>query len=180
MKTNSAFDNSFVLPVETRTIHANCVRNEKINIPGILYGKDINIKIHINSKILSKTINKYIYNTLFNVNINNKIYDVMFAQIQRHPVKDTILHFDLRVVDIHELIEVKIPVVTIGQSAPGAITSVIDYSIPVRCAPKDLIPQIECDITGIKDTSFINTQNIKLNGIHFKKHQNLVSIKIKK
>ena len=80
---------------------------------------------------------------------------VLTQNIQRHPVKDTILHVDFRKVDLTKKIETAVPIKIIGSSEAvtqkGGVLLTQMNELMIEARPEDLPPQIEIDISILKD-----------------------------
>mgnify|MGYP001559603629 CR=1 FL=1 len=76
---------------------------------------------------------------------------VLIHHVQRHPVKDTILHVEFYQVDLKEKVHAKVPVVLIGESSIvvqkiGVLLSLIT-EVEVEALPTDLPEKIEVDVS---------------------------------
>lgn len=149
-------------------------------IPGVVYGKDINYNVRIHHKQLEEIINKYVYNTLFSIKIDNKDMKVKFMELQRHPINNKILHFDLRVMNDVKKLTVDIPVVISGSLPSNAKMYAPYYSVQVRCNGDFIPKEIVCDVETIANGGKITTQDIHIDGVQFLRKQNLVEVKLKK
>lgn len=105
------------------------------------------------------------------VNEDKKEFHVLVHDIQYHPVSDKIMHVDLMAVDLNKRITTKVPLVFVGQSAAvkeeGGILVTSKDTVNVECLPKDLVHEIEVDISPLADfNSVIKVRDLKIpNGI---------------
>jgi large subunit ribosomal protein L25 len=130
-------------------------------IPGIYYSVD--------SK---KSVPFYILNTdlalafrsgahLYQVSVGGKLKNVIFKEVQYHPVTDDILHVDIYGVSLKEKIDIKVPIHLIGEakgvSADGGHLTQSLNDIDIKCFPAEIPEFIEVDVTeiGINDSLYV-------------------------
>ncbi len=76
---------------------------------------------------------------------------VLIREIQRHPVRRSLLHVDLVQVSLLEKLEVEVPLVLVGESPAvaaglGNASQVLD-TVAVRCLPEDIPAEIQVDLS---------------------------------
>ncbi len=76
---------------------------------------------------------------------------VLIRDLQRHPIKRSLLHVDLIEVSLKEKLEVEVPIVLVGESPAvlagiGTANQVLD-TIAVRCLPTDIPAHLEVDLS---------------------------------
>jgi large subunit ribosomal protein L25 len=135
---------------------AKDARNAK-RIPMIYYGKGVkptNFSADYQDfrRIYKKTGKSAIITI---INENKQEFPVLVHEIQYHPVSDNIIHVDIMAVDLNKTLTTKIPFVFVGISAAvkdlgGTLVHSKD-GVMVECLPKDLIHEIEVDITPLVD-----------------------------
>src|SRR3954471_16314012 len=89
----------------------------KGSMPAVLYGGSSGpTPLAVSPKELTRILNsKTGHNTIFNLNVAEKENTpVMIIDWQYDPIKDSLLHVDLKRIDLTKRIAVKIPVVTQG------------------------------------------------------------------
>lgn len=82
---------------------------------------------------------------------------VLIHAVQRHPVSNSILHIDLRKVDLKKKLETEVPVKIIGESeavtqSKGDMQTLFD-SVLVEALPEKIPSEIEIDITVLKEVN---------------------------
>ncbi len=126
-------------------------------IPGVLYGKLLAepLALQFNQRELELAAQKAGLSTLVRVNVaGGNSYPALFREVQIHPVRRTIRHVDLMVVDLNEAIRVPVPLVLKGESPAeklGALVTQVLDEVEVECLPADLVPAIEVDVTGLTE-----------------------------
>ncbi|MDO5302135.1 MAG: 50S ribosomal protein L25 [Tissierellia bacterium] len=87
------------------------LRNEK-RVPGVFYAKgEENISVSAAENELNKVVLSAGTSALVDAEINGKITKVLFKDVQMHPFKNQILHFDIYGVNLKEKLRINIPVV---------------------------------------------------------------------
>ena len=85
--------------------------------PAVIYGagKDSQA-VAVNPKDVNKILHSATgHNTLFNVQTNGDTALVMIVDWQRHPLRENLLHLDLKRIDPNQRLRVKVPVATMGE-----------------------------------------------------------------
>jgi large subunit ribosomal protein L25 len=120
----------------------------KGSMPAVLYGTGLDpLAVTVNPKELTGILNsKTGHNTIFNLNVAEKEnVPVMIVDWQYDPIKDNLLHVDLKRIDLAKRIQVKVPVVTIGDpkgvKLQGGIHEIITREVEIECLPDD-IPEL--------------------------------------
>src|ERR1700722_6325069 len=113
--------------------------------PAVLYGAGGE---SVPVAIIPKEINKILhsktgYNTIFNLSVTGgETVPVMIVDWQHDPVKENLLHVDLKRIDLTKRITVKVPVVTHGDpkgvKLQGGIHEVVTREIEIECLPDDI------------------------------------------
>ena len=92
----------------------------------------------------------------------------MLKDITFDPVTDVIVHFDLFGISNDNVVDFKVPVKIIGQSAgirEGGILEHILHKLSVTCLPKDLPQHLDVDITELKIGQSLHVSDISYPGI---------------
>jgi len=92
---------------------------------------------------------------------------VLVKEVQKDPLKDTIIHIDLYQVDMNKKITTEIPLHFIGESeAVKELSAVLVKDIDrveVECLPGDLVSHINVDLSVLKNFhDAIKTNDLKL------------------
>jgi len=92
---------------------------------------------------------------------------VLVKEVQKDPLKDTIIHIDLYQVDMNKKITTEIPLHFIGESeAVKELSAVLVKDIDrveVECLPGDLVNHIDVDLSVLKNFhDAIKTNDLKL------------------
>jgi large subunit ribosomal protein L25 len=117
-------------------------------MPAVLYGPGTDpLAVTVSPKDLTGILNsKTGHNTIFNLSVAEKeTVPVMIVDWQYDPIKDNLLHVDLKRIDLSKRIAVKVPVVTLGDpkgvKLQGGIHEIITREVEIECLPDD-IPEV--------------------------------------
>lgn len=139
-------------------------------IPAILYkgGKDA-LKLKLATDDLEEVLHtKAGENVLITLKISGqeKVRDktVIIKEIQRHPVKDEILHVDFNEISLTETLKVNIPLVShgepIGVKTDSGILEHVMWELQIECLPTAIPEKIEVDVSNLKIGDAIYVKNI--------------------
>lgn len=138
-------------------------------VPMVYYGKNIaNRGFSIDYQDFRRAYKKGGKSTIMYLNNEkDEEFPVIVQSIQYDPVTDQMMHVDLIAVDMNKSIRTKIPVVLVGISpAVKDLAGILvqnKNNIEVECLAKDLIQNIEVDISSLTDFhSSITVGDIKV------------------
>jgi large subunit ribosomal protein L25 len=137
-------------------------------IPAVVYGafKDPQA-VSVNPKDILKIIRgKSGHNAIFDVEIAGvERTPVIVADEQYDPVKDTLIHIDLKRIDLTRKLRVSIPVHTTGEAKgvkqQGGVLDVVTRSVEIECIPDDIPNQFDVDVTELMIGSNIRVGELK-------------------
>jgi len=140
-------------------------------MPAVLYGGTAGPEaIAVNPKEVTKILNsKTGHNTIFNLSVTGKENTpVMVVDWQYDPIKDNLLHVDLKRIDLTARIVVKVPVVTHGDpkgvKIQGGIHEIITREIEIECLPDDIPEQFVVEVAELSIGEGIRAGDIPLSG----------------
>ncbi|HUI79686.1 MAG TPA: 50S ribosomal protein L25 [Bryobacteraceae bacterium] len=114
-------------------------------IPAVIYGAFKEpISVAIDPREILKIVHSSTgYNTIFNLQVNGgENTPVMVVDHQVDPLKGTLLHADLKRIDLTKRIRVTVPVHTQGEPAgvkvQGGLLEIITRVIEIECLPDDI------------------------------------------
>lgn len=124
-------------------------------IPGVIYGPSREaLAITLDKNHFLKEYRKSIGElVIFVVKLDGKEYQTVIKDKQIHPLSREIQHVDF--LELHEKskIKIKVPVKYIGTPVgvkDGGIPEIMIREIEIYCYPKDLIEDIEVDISNLE------------------------------
>jgi large subunit ribosomal protein L25 len=142
----------------------------KGSMPAVLYGGEAGASpISVSPKELTKILNsKTGHNTIFNLGVKGESTPVMIIDWQYDPIKDTLLHVDLKRIDLTKRITVKVPVITQGDpkgvKLQGGIQDVVTREIEVECLPDEIPEQFIVNVSELMIGQSIRAADIPLEG----------------
>jgi large subunit ribosomal protein L25 len=143
----------------------------KGSVPAVLYGGQSGPEpVAVSPKDLTRILNsKTGHNTIFNLTLTDKEpLPVMIIDWQYDPIKDNLLHVDLKRIDLARRIQVKVPVVTHGDpkgvKLQGGLLEVVTREIEIECLPDDIPEQFTLDVSELQIGQSIRVSEIPLTG----------------
>jgi large subunit ribosomal protein L25 len=126
------------------------------SMPAVLYGGGAEpFAVAVSPKEIARILqSKTGHNTIFDLALTGgETTPVMVVDWQHDPIKDTLLHVDLKRIDLSRRITVKVPVVTHGDprgvKIQGGIHEIVTREIEVECLPDDIPEQFVVDVTEL-------------------------------
>lgn len=145
-------------------------------VPGILYGGEEDpVSLSILHKDLAKALeNQAFYSHILTIKIDGSEQKAILRDLQRHPYKPRILHFDLQRISAKQKIHMQVPLHFVGEDiAPGVkenggLVSHLMASVEVSCLPGNLPEFIEIDVSQLELDKSIHLSELKLpSGVEF-------------
>ena len=139
----------------------------QFHFPAVVYGafKDPQA-VSVNPKDILRIIRgKSGHNAIFDVEIAGiERTPVIVADEQYDPVKDTLIHIDLKRIDLTRKLRVSIPVHTVGEpkgvKQQGGVLDVVTRSVEIECIPDDIPNQFDVDVTELMIGSNIRVSEL--------------------
>ena len=136
-------------------------------IPAVIYGafKDP-CAVSVNPKDITRILrSKTGHNSIFDVEVANlEKTPVIVAEEQYHPIKGTLMHIDLKRIDLTRKLRVSVPVHTIGEAKgvkqQGGVLDVVTRTIEIECIPDDIPNQFDIDVTELMIGSNIRVSEL--------------------
>jgi len=140
--------NDITVAAEPRTLRG---KNEARRLratgstPAVVYGVgQETFAVSVNPKEVSKILrSKTGHNTIFTLAVKGgENTPVMIVDWQKDPVKDNLLHVDLKRIDLTVRLVVKVPVHTVGEpegvKIQGGLHEIVTREIEVECLPNEI------------------------------------------
>ena len=124
-------------------------------VPAILYGgKKEPVAVSVDPKAISRILHSASgHNTIFELNVDGERAKVMIVDWQYHPVKDSLMHVDIKRIAMDQRLKVNIPIQLKGEAEgvkqQGGILEQIIREVEVECLPDDIPSHIEVDVTDL-------------------------------
>jgi large subunit ribosomal protein L25 len=128
----------------------------KGSLPAVVYGSGGDaVAIAVSPKEVTRILNsKTGHNTIFNLSVKDgENVPVMIVDWLNDPIKDTLLHMDMKRIDLTKSIIVKVPIHTVGEpkgvKLQGGLHELITRELEVECLPDDIPEQFNVDVTEL-------------------------------
>jgi len=125
-------------------------------VPGIIYGGDAEPQM-VSTKhnvLLQHLEHEAFYSHILSVKVDGKAQKVVLRDLQRHPAKPFVTHFDLQRVSATERLKMNVPLHFLGEDIAPGVKAGGDVShnmtdVEIICLAKDLPEYIEVDLSGL-------------------------------
>jgi len=144
--------------------------------PGVVYGAgQDSVAVAVNPREVSKILQSGSgANTIFNLAVDGASTPVMIIDWQNDPVRDRLLHVDLKRIDLSKRITVRVPIAITGEpkgvKLQGGLLEVIKREIEIECLPTDIPEQFTADVSEL-----MIGQNVRANDIALGENMKLTS-----
>jgi large subunit ribosomal protein L25 len=139
--------------------------------PGVVYGSTGGaVAVAVDPKEVKRILHsKTGHNTIFNLAITGgETTPVMIVDWLNDPVKNNLLHVDLKRIDLTVRIRVKVPVHTVGDPVgvkiQGGLHEVITREIEIECLPDEIPEEYTVDVAQLSIGQSIRASDIALGG----------------
>jgi len=125
-------------------------------IPAVLYGVGHDaVAVEVDPKHISKILfSETGHNTIFDVDLGDKSpVKAMIVDWQREPIKDHLIHIDLKRIAMDKALKVSVRVklmgVPVGVKTHGGILDQVLREVEIECLPADIPSHIDVDISHL-------------------------------
>jgi large subunit ribosomal protein L25 len=130
-------------------------------VPAVLYGHG-SAPVHITLPGHELMLALKTANALFDVDLGDHSELAIPKQVQRDPIKGFLEHVDLLIVRRGEKVVVDIPIVTVGEAAPGSLVTLEQTRLSVEAEATHIPGQLEVSIEGAEIGTQIHAGDITL------------------
>ena len=137
----------------------NAARRVRVSgkIPAVLYGSGHTpVAVEVDPKQISRILfSETGHNTIFDVEISGApAAKAMIVDWQREPIKDQLIHIDLKRIAMDKTIKVSVRVkllgVPVGVKATGGILDQVLREVEIECLPADIPSHIDVDVSNLE------------------------------
>jgi len=125
-------------------------------IPAVLYGAGQEaVAVELDPKHISKILfSDTGHNTIFDVDLGDKSpVKAMIVDWQREPIKDRLIHIDLKRIAMDKALKVSVRVklmgVPVGVKIAGGILDQVLREVEIECLPTDIPSHIDVDVSNL-------------------------------
>jgi large subunit ribosomal protein L25 len=126
----------------------------KGQVPAIVYGRGMEpVSIAVDRRELVTALHTEAgMNVLLDIEMDGETTLALTRELQRDPVRGTLLHADFVKVDRTQAIEVEVPLRLVGEAAGARAGGVLEhgsFTLHVRCLPTDVPEHIDADVSEL-------------------------------
>jgi large subunit ribosomal protein L25 len=140
-------------------------------IPAVVYGTGQEpVAVAVDPKeVLSIQRSATGHNTIFNVAIEGgETSPVMAVDWQNDPIRGSLLHVDLKRIDMKQRLQVKVPIHTQGEARgvkqQSGLLEVVAREVEIECLPDEIPEQFVVDVTELMIGQNIRAQDLPMTG----------------
>jgi large subunit ribosomal protein L25 len=140
-------------------------------IPAVLYGAYREaLAVSVDPKQVTRILHsKTGHNTIFNVDLQDRESSpAMVVDWQYDPMKDTLLHVDLKRIDLTKRIQVSVPVRTQGEAKgvkqQDGLLELVTREVEIECLPDEIPEQFTVDVTELMMGMSVRASDVALSG----------------
>ena len=143
-------------------------------VPGVVYGGKEKgaTSIQIDGRMFEKIMRQHKgQSVLFHLNVMQgekklRDYSAILKEEQFEPVKDELIHLDFQRISLEEEIEVKVPIVTVGEAIGvkrdgGSLEHTV-WELDIICLPKNIPAKIEVDVSHLEIGKAVHVNELHL------------------
>jgi large subunit ribosomal protein L25 len=146
---------------------SNRLRGEG-RIPAVIYGQGVDATaVSIDRRELRAALHTDAgHNALINLDIAGTRHLTIVKALQRHPVRNDVVHVDFIVVNRNEVITVDVPIVLVGEAheveiAQGTLEQVL-HSLTLQAKPGSIPNEITVDVSALTIGDSIRVSDLVL------------------
>lgn len=152
---------------ELDTKHANKALRKQGLLPGVVYGKKMNMPIQVSKKAFNQIRHAQVIEMI----TPRGSYHAIIREIQKDPLTGELNHVDFLQVHTNEKLRTQIPIQVTGTSLDheqGALVQLGQQSVEVEAFPQDLPDYLAIDISDLKIGDQLKARDL----------QNMIDLKI--
>ena len=139
-------------------------------IPAVLYGAGHEaIAIEVDPKQISRILySESGHNTIFDVEVGGKSEaKAMIVDWQMEPIKDQLIHIDLKRIALDKVLRVHVPVkltgTAVGVKTHGGILDQVMREVEIECLPADIPSHIMVDVSQLRHGDAVRVSELPQN-----------------
>ena len=125
-------------------------------LPGVVYGaKEPAVAVELDPKQMLRILHSETgHNTIFDLDLAGGRAKAMIVDWQFEPIKDKLIHVDLKRIALDKAMHAEVPVVLTGTAFgvknEGGIIDQVLREVEIECLPGDIPASIDVDVTAMK------------------------------
>lgn len=150
----------------------NAARRVRVagKLPGVVYGaKEPAVAVELDPKQMLRILHSDTgHNTIFDLTVAGAKAKAMIVDWQFEPIKDRLIHVDLKRIALDVAMHAEVPIVLIGTAFgvknEGGILDQVLREVEIECLPSDIPASIEVDVTDLKVGDVIRVADLPHGG----------------
>jgi large subunit ribosomal protein L25 len=147
----------------------NAARRVRVagKIPAVLYGAGHDpVAVEVDPKQITRILySETGHNTIFDVQVGEQaVAKAMIVDWQLEPIKDNVIHIDLKRIALDKPLQVSVRVKLMGVPAgvknSGGILDHVLREVEIECLPGDIPSHIDVDVTGLELHSVLRVSDL--------------------
>lgn len=136
-------------------------------VPGVVYGQGEDTKaIKLEKQELDRILSKYGSTGTIELELEGELVPVLIKEVQRHPIKDIVLHTDFQKLSADKKVRLRIPVAIQGREFVETRTSgVVEQQlmeVELQCLPKYIPQHIIVDVSNLEFGDVIKLSDLDI------------------
>jgi large subunit ribosomal protein L25 len=138
------------------------------HIPGVIYGHGTApIPVSVEGRDLRAALTTEAgVNALLALNVDGETHLALARELQRHPVRNTVIHVDFQIVGRDEVVSADVPITLVGEAHQVVISDgVVEhqlFSLTVQATPGRIPNVIEVDISAMSIGDAVRVGDLSL------------------
>ncbi len=150
----------------------NAARRVRVagKLPGVVYGaKEAAVAVELDPKQMLRILHSESgHNTIFDLDVAGAKAKAMIVDWQFEPIKDRLIHVDLKRIALDKAMRAEVPVVltgiAFGVKNEGGLLDHVLREVEIECLPSDIPSSIEVDVTAMKIGDVIRVADLPHGG----------------
>ncbi len=135
----------------------NAARRVRVagKLPGVVYGaKEPAVPVALDPKQMLRILHSATgHNTIFDLDVAGAKAKAMIVDWQFEPIKDRLIHVDLKRIALDVAMRAEVPIVLVGVAAgvknEGGLLDQVLREVEIECLPSDIPSSVEVDVSGM-------------------------------
>jgi large subunit ribosomal protein L25 len=151
----------------------NAARRVRVagKIPAVVYGAGKeSVAVELDPKQILRILHSESgHNSIFDVDISGQgVVKVMIVDWQYEPIRDSLLHIDLKRIAMDKAMKASVPVrligIPIGVKNEGGMLDLVLREVEIECLPGDIPSHIDVDVSGLALFSAVRVSDLPHSG----------------
>ena len=150
----------------------NAARRVRVagKLPGVVYGaKEPAVPVELDPKQMLRILHSDTgHNTIFDLDVAGAKAKAMIVDWQFEPIKDRLIHVDLKRIALDVAMRAEVPIVLTGTASgvknEGGLLDQVLREVEIECLPSDIPTSIEVDVTEMKVGDVIRVADLPHGG----------------